>query len=393
MLAAAQICHRPIGPLQPNAPVHEVSVPVIEFISRGTVEGPSGYGLHVAYDVQQQMWRPRNGGDIIGRAAWRTDAGTWTTGDMSEWQAVRDTLPPPAAFRTVQFPLLPELPVNTQPLPRTIHHIWVGPSLPNQRLIDNMARNSRLATGHTITLHTDISDELFAVLEQKLKAASPELVLSNLRGSDFFQAFRQSSLYPHYTNAITGAGANYAGAADILRYRLLNHHGGIYMDIDDQFRHVLPDMTLNAAPNDVLLGPLTDFPEARFSGYNNSIFATHPNNPVIETIIEEMLGRLEKNTDFFLTPKPNPGDAAEFNTYLQTFFSLTGPQLFNDVLSAERPDYYTALFNVSKLTGVTANLFIFDPVYVDKVFAVAEHYFPFFKRAPVFIGEEQSWRG
>jgi hypothetical protein len=47
---------------------------------------------------------------------------------------------------------------------------------------------------------------------------------------------------------------NYAAASDILRYRLIDEYGGIYLDCDDTIDVSFAGAPLKAGPNDVLLG-------------------------------------------------------------------------------------------------------------------------------------------
>lgn len=388
MLSAAQFCTRPVGPLQPYAPVHTVSVPKIDSVSR-TVSTGGGYVMRVIYDAQHRLWRPADWRVDKTRVAWCAADGYWKTGTLDEWSAVKDTIPPPRDFITVEFPKLPLLPTNAQPIPKNIHHIWVGPSLPDDDLIANITTNITRSEGYVTTLHTDISDELFTTLKEKLNHVGPSLIVSNLRQTVFFESFIKGPIYPHYTNALNGAGHNYAAGADMLRYNVVNHYGGIYMDMDDHFVKSITDMDFRAAPNDVLLGSVVKYEPAKFFGYNNSIFASHPGNPVLTKVVEEMVTRLDNKKEFFLTPKTRNPTAAEFNAYAEEFFSLTSPQLFNDVLSRERPDYYEVLFGLQEDLLIKRG--VFDNDYVTQVLFVSEHYCPFFRRAQVEIGAAQSW--
>ncbi|MDQ0739980.1 glycosyltransferase family 32 protein [Pseudomonas sp. W4I3] len=389
MLSAAQFCTRPVGPLQPYAPVHTVSIPKVDHIRLGLVPTGAGYVMPVLYDVQHRLWRPAEWGLAQTHVAWCAANGYWKSGTLAEWNVVKDTIPAPREFITFEFPKLPVVPTHAQPIPKSIHHIWVGPSLPDDDLIANITTNIARSEGHITTLHTDISDELFTTLQEKLKHIRPSLIISNLREMDFFERFKSGPIYPHYTHALNGAGHNYAAAADMLRYHLVNHYGGIYMDMDDHFVNSIAGMDFRAAPNDVLLGPVIEYEPAKFSGYNNSIFASHPDNPVLTKVVEEMATRLDNKKDFFLTPKIRNPTATEHDTYAEEFFSLTSPQLFNDVLSRERPDYYEVLFGL-QAENLIKNV-VFDNDYVAKVLLVSEHYCPFFQRAGVEIGAAQSW--
>lgn len=394
MLNANDYCRLPRGPLQPDAPPHEVRVPAVQFSEKNLVTTEEGYEIAVYYDVQRELWRSS---DVMltSSVVWPTAAGHWSFADISEWPAIRERLPAPTHFKTIRLPSYPQLPQNAQPIPRQVHHIWVGTSVPGQTLLENMTRNALHTQGYACTLHVDVSSELLGTLTELFKTRAPNLNITHLQGSVFFEQFKNTRLYPHYLNATTGAGANFGAASDMLRYPLVNHYGGIYMDVDDAFTTPIAKMDFPAAPNDVLLGNRVTHVPSSFDGYNSSIFATHSKNPVLTEITEEMINRCDQDTRFFTDPRPRFTAEHEytpaFRDYSKRLFSLTGPQLLNDVMARERPDYYSLMFNLSTAHGTTSTFGVLDRTYTEKVLTVAEHYFPFYKRAPVKIGTEHAW--
>lgn len=92
---------------------------------------------------------------------------------------------------------------------------------------------------------------------------------------------------------------------DALKYFILWHFGGIYMDMDISCRR----------PLDPLLGYPAWFPEASPLGTNNDLMASRPRHPVISLMLENLTKR-NRNLIF---------------PYLTIFWS-TGPQFASDML-------------------------------------------------------------
>lgn len=92
---------------------------------------------------------------------------------------------------------------------------------------------------------------------------------------------------------------------DALKYFLLLHFGGIYMDLDVACRR----------PLDPLLGYAAWFPEAKPLGVNNDVMASVPRHP----LLVEMTQALQRRNWNLAIP------------YLTVFWS-TGPQFVSDVL-------------------------------------------------------------
>ncbi|OPA85233.1 hypothetical protein BFW87_27775 [Pseudomonas fluorescens] len=390
MLNPDNTCTLPNSQLQPSAPPYIIKIPEVVFFAENTVLTEFGYMIPVFYDVQHELWRSTLDPDT---AVWLTAKNQWRSGAFSYWQSVRETLPRPTRFRDIVLPSYPVLPVATQEIPRQIHHIWIGTSMPGPNIIDTIMRNTANTADFTVTLHTDVGDELFATLKNRLKQVAPNMTVTQLNGTAFFDQFKTTDIHKHYVNASTGTVTNYSAASDMLRYPLANHYGGIYMDVDDSFSHTLSEHSFLAADNDVLLGPLINHYGADFTGYNSSIFASASNNPVLAKVTEEMTRRCDNNADFFIKPRLQVTDQSspEFKEYATELFSLTGPQVLNDVLASERPDYYRTLFNLSQAYGPLAQHSALDTAYAAELTRIAEHYFPFFEKAPVEIGKEHSW--
>ncbi|KAH8711956.1 nucleotide-diphospho-sugar transferase [Phaeosphaeriaceae sp. PMI808] len=92
---------------------------------------------------------------------------------------------------------------------------------------------------------------------------------------------------------------------DALKYFVLYHYGGVYMDLDISCRR----------PLDPLLSFAAWFPEASPLGVNNDLMAARAKHP----IVERMTTQLERHDKNWLFP------------YLTIFYS-TGPQFTSDIL-------------------------------------------------------------
>ncbi|KAF1913100.1 nucleotide-diphospho-sugar transferase [Ampelomyces quisqualis] len=92
---------------------------------------------------------------------------------------------------------------------------------------------------------------------------------------------------------------------DALKYFVLYHYGGVYMDLDIACRR----------PLDPLLAFPAWFPEASPLGVNNDLFAAAPGHP----ILKRMTQSLEAHNKNWIFP------------YLTIFYS-TGPQFSSDIL-------------------------------------------------------------
>ncbi|SMY29113.1 unnamed protein product [Zymoseptoria tritici ST99CH_1A5] len=93
---------------------------------------------------------------------------------------------------------------------------------------------------------------------------------------------------------------------DALKYFILHHHGGVYMDLDIACRR----------PLDPLLEFPAWFPEASPLGVNNDLMASRAGHPVVELMIRNLEPRSRWN---FLFP------------YVTVFWT-TGPQFTGDML-------------------------------------------------------------
>jgi hypothetical protein len=396
------------GTLENIVQAHGQRTPVIAYIPMDTIEVRSGLnaqhepvpqyflmntpqGTRVTYYADQWCWG-KNDRSLF----WRNKKGAWKTGDEEAFIAARNA-------RNVRFdvkyepyalPLLPGLPARPEAVDMTVHQIWLGDRLPAPRLIDTIKHNMRTSPELKFTLHIDIDnnevrEELTpkALLQTEF-AEYPTMTISNIRDESFYDSFifEQQTGNP-YIYFRSPESKNLAAAADVLRYRLIHEYGGIYMDCDDVIGASFSGQALEAGPSDILVGAPVSAPRMSFYGPNNSHFASHPGNPVLTVIQEQLYARFEQERAALDALKLTAGQVIDGKLpYMTKIFEVTGPQLFLDVLKKTRPDYADLLDGEIKLKeGVVSFAFV---DYRDKV---ADFYAPFAKRLKISAGRENSW--
>lgn len=406
MLGEGGYCRTPITALQPNEPLWQVSIPMDGVMTSSNAQGyflsVRGRYCKALYLVTENVWIVKRTGQLPPLYAWRTQDSVWHLGERAHWLRIKDQLPVATSLKNVTLPPLPMLPVNALPIPKKIHYIWLGNSVPNQTLIDNLVKNVRNANTWELIVHVEgQTPDVLALIRRTFAAVAPSLQISELQGTAFFSAFTDSDHYAQFKNVMQGPGQNFSAASDVLRYPLNHHYGGVYMDMDDSFTVDIRDLVLPAAPNDLLMGALVTEEMADFVGYNSSIFASHANNPVLLEISREMHARYQQSNGFFDQVRPrvgpdgvarNPGESAlDMPAYAKELFRLTGPKVLNDVLAIERPDYYRLSFNARASSDIVVTHDLWDQGYVNQLFERISHYFPFESKAYVDIGHEHSW--
>lgn len=395
-----------------------LNVPMDEVFNLNTPSSEPAYAisygnyiLPVVYDANLSTWRerilrrrPGTRSDVditFGDPVWLDAAGKWHKGSVATLNTLKASLPPARKHVSFNLPQLPQLPVNPVAIPNQIHYIWVGTQAPGNHLINMIAHNLRHSSDFTSTLHLDVSDDLFAQIKLTCSLYAPQLQLSKIRDEAFFQVFKNSPDAEQYTTIVEAPHKTWSAASDVIRFPLINHYGGLYLDLDDALIVPLMAGTLNAAPNDLLLGGVIQEKALGFEGYNTSHFASHPNNPLLSAISAEMRKRFLANRGFYTQPKPvlNPaltGEAlvknqAEYKRYHQTYFQLTGPTLMNDVLIDKVPAVYRTVFQLMPKHSTFQTLGIYDPVHHKQAIDCTNHYFPFASKYPIEVGNEHSW--
>lgn len=350
---------RLLSPLEPR-PWHLPSARVLRGVRRqplSSVLAPS-YLIEVEdslrlvrFDPFSESWRTVLGSafrynDRIGRFE-PFDISRAASPGSSEIEAATAELGIPAHYPWI----IPETAeAERLPIPREIHSVWLGRRMPRQ-LADNVLRNAREAgkgkRPFTYHLYLDVPDPLDRSLMLADLAEAPDnLRIHELRQTPFFNDFSHTPYHAQFEAATQATGINYASAVDVLRYRLLQLHGGIYMDVDDYIygstleNEGFSSYDWTVTPGRLLLNNLVSEPRLGLHcGFNTSNFATLADNPLLENVSRESYNRFLSNRDlYYQRPYEGVDDAESVTTYARRISQVTGPGVFNDVLLDRLPD-------------------------------------------------------
>lgn len=254
----------------------------------------------------------------------------------------------------IDLPLPIEIPTVDQnavhPIPKTISSLWVGNKVIAPELVDNLAANAERLSNSTFSYRLYLSKadpQAFQANRQLLSQRAPNLQVLPLEDQPFFAQFVESPHFQQYQDAISGPGANFASASDILRYPMLHAQGGIYLDVDDALlahpeapedpaRAAIDSVELATTPDGLILGdPVNNDTLGMHCHYNSNMIGSHPGNPNLQAISDAMRARYQANGDFYQTrPMSNtPG----FKPYARRLNHLTGPGVLNDVVDQQLP--------------------------------------------------------
>ncbi|MEG1040637.1 MAG: glycosyltransferase [Pseudomonas sp.] len=267
------------------------------------------------------------------------------------------------------------------PIPKKINYIWVGDKLISSSLLKNLANNVKQLPGSGYRMRLFLSKASPEIYEQNVKrlfTKAPGVMIFTLEEHPFYTQFKDSANFAQYQAALganAGAAPNFASAADVLRYPLLDHEGGIYMDIDDKIltageypyniegigygtpARSLQDLGLFASPDGVLLYPPIANERMNINCvYNNSIIGSHPNNPTLKAISAEMHARFQAEPTFYDSKPDELIDPEGFAKYANDLSRMTGPTLLTDVTDKTLPDLHTLrhLINLNKLPTINS---------------------------------------
>ncbi|MNE18794.1 TcdA/TcdB catalytic glycosyltransferase domain protein [compost metagenome] len=268
----------------------------------------------------------------------------------------------------IDLPLPVELPVPTRgarPIPKTISALWVGDKAISAELVENLAKNAKQLKNSQYQYRLFLSRSNPSVYEQNLRqlqAKAPRLTVLPLEEQAFFRAFEQSKYFDQYQAALDGNGGvatNYASASDVLRYPMLHHEGGLYIDVDDELlapgsnrsgcigwltpcgAQGVDEVELAASEDGLLLHPaMSNEKLSMDQQYNTSMIGSHPGNPTLIAISEEMHGRYQAEPDFYQSRPDKDDDPAGFYAYASRLNRLTGPGMLTAVVDRLLPDLY-----------------------------------------------------
>lgn len=363
----------------------------------------NNYTLSVVYDASLATWREqlRYVENPLGDAVWLDAEGKWHKGSVATFNSIRSSLPPPKQMVSLTLPLLPQLPQHPLAIPNNIHYIWVGTQAPGTHLVEIIAKNIKLSTEFTSTLHLDVNDALFIQIEFICQIYAPKLRLSKIREEAFYEVFKNSTNAEQYTTIFEAEHKTWSAASDVIRFPLINHYGGLYLDLDDVLSVPLVADDIKAGPHDLLLGGVVKEAALDFEGYNTSHFASHSNNNVLTAISAEMHKRFLDNKTFYSQAKPVldktlSGEALvknqeAYKTYHKKYFQLTGPALMNDVLIDKIPAVYNTVFQLMPKYSTLQAHGVYDFFHNKQAIDCTNHFFPFADKYPITVGSEHSW--
>ncbi|WP_442108931.1 dermonecrotic toxin domain-containing protein [Pseudomonas sp. NUPR-001] len=295
------------------------------------------------------------------------------------------------------------------PIPKIISCIWVGDKLISNSLLTNLANNMKRLSGSGYWIQLFLSNasrEIYIQNLGRLSAKVPGLLAFPLEEHPFYIRFKETANYPQYQAALGGAAPNFASAADVLRYPLLDHEGGIYMDIDDKIltegeypysvegigfgtpASSLEKLNLSTTPDGLLLYPPIANEKMNINcAYNNSIIASHPNNPTLKAISAEMHTRFQADPTFYDSKPDERIDPEGFAKYANNLSRMTGPTLLTDVTDKALPDLHTLrhLINLNKLPTINS-YGLYDRFAME---TAQQQFLPF--NQLIKIGQNNAW--
>lgn len=282
-----------------------------------------------------------------------------------------------------------EIPVQDsaqlQPIPKKISSIWVGDKVIDAKLVDNLAANARRLADSEYRYRLFLSKASPSAFEANrclLAEQAPGLEVLTLEEQPFYQSFKESPYFAQYQHAIDGNGGvacNFSSASDVLRYPLLDHEGGLYMDTDDTLLGAQEDplrapeqqapedvaaidtLELTTTPEGLLLPPPMSNQRLGMQWeYNTSLIGSHPDNPTLRVISEEMRTRYLADPEFYDSRPSFRDDPAGSNRYSARLNRMTGPQVLTSVVDQRLPNLRTLrqVFNLYAMKRLNSWMFV-----------------------------------
>jgi len=247
-------------------------------------------------------------------------------------------------------------------IPSHAMSVWLGDRTLGEELLANIANNAQRLHEAGFSYRFYLSrtwPEAFERNLRLLRERAPTLEVLPLEDQPVYEAFTRTPGFSQYQAAIDGNGGlarNFSSASDVLRYHLLFHEGGLYMDVDDtllaeglrtmtiagvrheEYGESLRSLPLKTTSNGLLLHPpLSNELLGMNTQFNGSMIGSHPGNPTLLAITEELRLRYEAMPDFYNHRPDRTLDPAAFHHYSATLNRLTGPAMLTDVVMRELP--------------------------------------------------------
>ncbi|WP_182390350.1 dermonecrotic toxin domain-containing protein [Pseudomonas juntendi] len=238
------------------------------------------------------------------------------------------------------------------PIPRIVSSIWVGDKAISPVFLEALVHNAQALENSDYQYQLFLSRQSPRAYDANLtllRSRTLHMSVLTLEDQPFYQEFTRSPYFAQYQAAlgITNPGiTNYSSASDILRYRMLKHIGGFYLDADDRVLNAasgpgtspLANRTLRTTTNGLLLYPPVSNDQLGFYvKYNNSMIGSHPGNPTLDAISEAILQRFQLDPTFYTERPDRVFNPVGFNAYARRLCRLTGPGVLNDVIDAQLP--------------------------------------------------------
>lgn len=358
-----------------------------------------GRSVPVKYDFRTNTWRDGQGAPF----QYNAKRGAFTAVNLPDGAALSEA----AQNRALAgFGLGIDLPLRVPPLdrsafkpvPRKIHSIWIGGAIPTDQ-ISTIKANARAAGRNVpplkMTLYLSIADRKVLGNIQATFKDCPNLKLQSLEKSGFYKDFKASKYFEQFKVESTGPAANQAAAVDTLRYQLLKHEGGIYMDVDDTIPAApwgsssFPEEALSTGEGQLLLTePVSSEMVGMVMQYNTSTFGSLPGNPTLEALSEESFARYKANEDLFAKrPYTSKNTEDEMFDYINRISDVTGPGLFNDVIRKRLPQVH----KYSVLQRFLQNEFFLEPAERALIQQSMLRFKQSLQPLNVYIGSAHSW--
>lgn len=366
----------------------------------------NGYLSDVVYDLESDAFFCASDLNDIDPPAYVARAGSRALVPAPEGRLVNHTTRS-ASLRAMGVDL--QLPVSIpQPppeawlreIPRHFMSVWLGDKILSEALLGTIAQSTQCLREAGYARRFYLSTTWFDAYEKNLRLLNewaPSLTVLPLEEQPVYKAFTRSRGFAQYQAAIDGNGGrarNFSAASDGLRYFLLYEEGGGYMDVDDTLlaagmgEEHLGDLVLKTTTDGLLLHPPVSNELLGMNvQFNGSMIGSHPGNPTLLTIMEEIEARYLANPGFFDHRPDRSLYPKEFHEYSATLNRLCGPGMLTDVVLRKLPALrqLREINNFYVMPNVNATPFIDLPAYE----AAVREYLPLSRIAR--IGSANTW--
>lgn len=357
-----------------------------------------GYWKSVEFDLQHNTWRLASTHRLL---KWEEGKG-FKYAQPEAFAGVTDEqrLASLKQFGIEELPTLPriEAAAGQVEIPKQIHQIWMGDAeklMERAKVIEKNAALAKEQAGFSTTVHVLLdgmhANEQLAVL----KEAMPSATIIDMRQEPFFIEFQKTKFHePFALLAREGSDRNLSAASDILRYPMMEHFGGIYLDTDDELLPGFGTSVYKVAPGDLLLNDVVNEPMLGMKlDFNSSNFGTLKGNPLLKKIQEEGWARYQQNPDLF---KDRPHGAIteaqidDMTQYMTEESRVFGPGLLNDVVRKEHPKYQRYISAFSSINDIAEKGVVLSVEPVVKWMAEANaHFAPLAEH--ISINSDHTW--